>query len=629
MRRTSSLVVPSIEVSRQIDNTAYETVKKVADNIELITDVAEALETDSFGIAAANVEVIQTVAGIASEIVDVANGIGDIASILAYLTEIDAVAENLGVIQAVGSNIDKVTNVYDMLDVLQRVDGNAVSITTVANGIDAIVITASSNDNIDVVATNIQNVNTVVAKMDEIDTVVEYKDNVRTVAENMIPVIWLWQNKQLIEEIASIGTGGLASVVDNIDNILTVADNVEDVVIVADSIDSVNTVAEVSNDVHIVATNIDHVVTNSNNIGSITVVGNDLTLAGYANLQDLGSIEDPVVVEPTGFSVLDTVATNIDVVGIVANSITDVESVGANIDDVISVSVNMAEVLMADENAAIATTKAGEALVSADNAADSEVKAYKWANETEDVPVQGTVGIDDEYSAYHWAKKAEAVAGGSVELGSLYDVNTTGVLDGQVLVYDNEAAANEKWKPATADKVFVGLDQVDNTSDATKWAAVATLTNKYIDDMSNFVGANHVHYEVKNQTGTEIGNGVVVSFAGAVEDEAIRVKPWETGEVAIGITHGAIAHGESGLVIVVGRADGVDTNAYGVFTILYPANGGGLTNVKPTTGYYQAVATVMKKAGGTGGSLLVNFAEPRATTSQIVEEITAIDCGSI
>ncbi|WNV10174.1 hypothetical protein [Tardiphaga sp. 709] len=36
-----------------------------------------------------------------------------------------------------------------------------------------------------------------------------------------------------------------------------------------------------------------------------------------------------------------------------------------------------------------------------------------------------------------------------------------------------------------ADHVIEGLDQVDNTSDATKWAAVATLTNKSIDGATN------------------------------------------------------------------------------------------------------------------------------------------------
>lgn len=40
----------------------------------------------------------------------------------------------------------------------------------------------------------------------------------------------------------------------------------------------------------------------------------------------------------------------------------------------------------------------------------------------------------------------------------------------------------EQWNE---DHIITGLDQVDNTSDATKWAAVATLTNKSIDGATN------------------------------------------------------------------------------------------------------------------------------------------------
>jgi len=71
------------------------------------------------------------------------------------------------------------------------------------------------------------------------------------------------------------------------------------------------------------------------------------------------------------------------------------------------------------------------------NALASENKAYKWAEEAEDIEVE-----PGEYSAYHWAKKAEAAAPPAVE---------DQILDGEVYkapsqnaVYDALVALERK-----------------------------------------------------------------------------------------------------------------------------------------------------------------------------------------
>lgn len=138
------------------------------------------------------------------------------------------------------------------------------------------------------------------------------------------------------------------------------------------------------------------------------------------------------------------------------------------------------------------------------------------------------------------------------------------------------------------------------------------LINKHIDNITNHVGADHIHYKAKNLTGGEISKGTVVSFAGTIEDDdIIRVKPYDIGEVAIGIAHENIPHGSIGLIINTGRYDGYNTSAYSAFNILYPTTNGGLTAIKPSSGLYQACAIVLKRAGGDGGSLLVEFTEPQ------------------
>ena len=197
-------------------------------------------------------------------------------------------------------------------------------------------------------------------------------------------------------------------VADNIEQVITVSNDLElgdssKTKIVADSIVKISTTADNILDINTVATNIDEIIIDANNIGHIVTVGTDLNLAGWTSILDAGAITDAIEMEETGISLIKTVATNIDDVSTVANSINSVVIASDNIAIMNVVGDNITDIQNAEENANIALTKANEALTSA-------TFAHKWAQELEDVPVTGTVGIDDEYSAYHWAKKAESVA---------------------------------------------------------------------------------------------------------------------------------------------------------------------------------------------------------------------------
>jgi len=142
-------------------------------------------------------------------------------------------------------------------------------------------------------------------------------------------------------------------------------------------------------------------------------------------------------------------------------------------------------------------------------------------------------------------------------------------------------------------------------------SAVATFTNKTLDDITNIVGADHVHYKVKNQTGSTIAKGVLVkAISYETGEESIRVAPCSSAsDVAIGITEAAITSGSYGLAINTGVISGLDTGTYAVNTILYNNGLGGLTATKPTSGMYQACAVVIRQQQVTG-ALLVEFTEP-------------------
>ncbi len=163
------------------------------------------------------------------------------------------------------------------------------------------------------------------------------------------------------------------------------------------------------NNIDITAGNIGNIETVSDSITNVNKVAVDIV-----NVNTVASISEDV----------NTVASGLENINIVVDNINDVTSVATTIIP------NLVEILLADTNAAIATTKAGEAQVSAtlaassassaassattattkaseasisaSNALNSENKAEKWADEAEDVEVEA-----GKYSAKHWSEKSK------------------------------------------------------------------------------------------------------------------------------------------------------------------------------------------------------------------------------
>jgi len=188
------------------------------------------------------------------------------------------------------------------------------------------------------------------------------------------------------------------------------------------------------------------------------------------------------------------------------------------------------------------------------------------------------------------------------EAASTFLAKAGGTLTGFLTLHANPTANLHAATKGYVDTVASGIV----TS-----SAVATFTNKTLDDITNIVGADHVHYKVKNQTGSTIAKGVLVkAISYETGEESIRVAPCSSAsDVAIGITEAAITSGSYGLAINTGVVSGLDTGTYAVNTILYNNGLGGLTATKPTSGMYQACAVVIRQQQVTG-ALLVEFTEP-------------------
>ena len=276
-------------------------------------------------------------------------------------------------------------------------------------------------------------------------------------------------------------------------------------------------------------------------------------------------------------------------------NINDFNVVSSNLSVIESVSNNIVDIQNAEENAATATQKALEASNSATEASESEVMARKWSSEPEDVIVSGSFGVDDEYSAYHWAKKAEALAGGSITLDSLYDVDTSGVVNGNVIRYNSNTGI---WE----DSDFRGLNTIGFDLSADYSVGTGELAWNYDEgtlDLGLYNGSvlqigQENTRTVTNDTDITITNGTIVMFAGISGNSGkIKVEPFAgtkgTEKYIYGVATQDITPGSNGTITIDGKVRGINTTGSTVGElwsngdILYakPNDGGRLTNVEP------------------------------------------------
>lgn len=266
--------------------------------------------------------------------------------------------------------------------------------------------------------------------------------------------------------------------------------------------------------------------------------------------------------------------------------------IGSNISDITSVAdtvvPNIAEILLADTNASSASASALSASASASSALNSATSAATSASQASALLDQ----FDDRYLGDKESDPSVDNDGNALLVGALY-WNT---IFNKMRIWDGSAWSDSSTLTASS---------------------IGALTNKTIDDMSNVVGADHVHYKVK-ATAT-ISKGQLVKITGYNSGEnAVEVQPVSSvNDVATGIAESAIANGSFSLVTNTGMIENVNTSSWTFGTILYSNGSGGLTSTKPTSGSYQACAIVLRSHAITG-ALLVEFTEPRpiASTTQ-------------
>ena len=209
-------------------------------------------------------------------------------------------------------------------------------------------------------------------------------------------------------------------------------------------------------------------------LGIVTNV--DIVAANIVDISDIASNLDEILLTNDNAIIATTKASEASASALVATTKSSEASASALVATT-KASEASASATSAGSSATIATTKANEASTSAINALASENKAKKWADESEDVPVESGL-----YSAKHWAAKAAEIVGGgliddvspstSTVFSSTRSNNTYEPKNNNIQGHINNNTTN----PHNVTKSQVGLSNVDNTSDVNKPISSATTT---------------------------------------------------------------------------------------------------------------------------------------------------------
>ena len=501
--------------------------------------------------------------------------------------EISIAVHYIDDILTVTENIDNVITVSEDIDNVNTVGSNMSSVLTVNDNIDNVNITANNIGNVNTVASDIDIINEVNDNLPQINIVHDNVDDVRTVADNILNVNEVVDNMEDINIVKDNMTD-VKTVSTNMDSVNIISYDIAKVITVSDNVENINKVVNDIDNVNIVAENIDSIIIDANNIVDINTVASNI-------------------------DIVETVAINIGNIEDVASNTTNINTIADNIHDINSVIDNIVDIQNAEENALIAIEKADIATTKAQEASDSELMSYKWAEHPENAIVRGTLGTDDEYSSYHWAKKAKAIVVGDIGIVDLNDIDTTGLTDGGMIRFDQSQLKWLAYDFSHNDTIgFNIVDDITVSKGQLGWnKSESTLNLGLSDDVDIALGQGSVRV-VRNDTASTIFSGSLVMFDGILTGSRIKVKPF-TGQAndaiyCYGIASQDILAGTDGIISIEGKVKGINTSGTSVGetwlegNVLYAsATGNGMmTNVVPGDGDLRLPVAFVVNADASG-----------------------------
>jgi len=648
----------------QTVGTNIADVNTVADDITNVnttaTDIANVNTT------ATNIANVNTTATNIADVNTVATNIGDVNTVEDSITNVNTVATDIANVNTTATNITDVNTVATNIADINTVEDSITNVDTVATDITNVNTVATDITNVNTTATNITDVNTVATDIANINTVATNITDVNTVADDLNEVISEIEtvandlNEQLSEiETVAASITNVDTVGTNISDVNTVATDISNVNTTATDIANVNTVATDITNVNTVATDITNVNTVATNISDVNDAYTNATNAA-ASAAAAATSESNAATSETNAAASETAAAASETAA--ATSETNAATSEAN------AATSETNAATSETNAAAsessASASATAAAASAANAAlaydqfDDRYLGSKSADPAVDndgnalvvgaLYFNTTDGVMKVYTSSGWVNASSslavtfsrfmftATAGQTVFTGTDDNSETLTVapdyvmvtLNGIQLEYGSSADFTATSSTITLTSGATAGDELNvyafspfEVADVyTRTQADAyfvsttgnvSLTNKTIDDISNDIGADHVHLKVRNETGSTINAGVTLKVTGwAVGHDCITVAPCSTtGDVAIGMTYAALPTNTNAAVTNTGVIADINTSTYSVGNILYTTGNGTLTTTKPTNGDYQTIGYVLR-SHSSEGVIFVEFTEP-------------------
>jgi hypothetical protein len=472
--KTSSTVGNTGEYSAKYwaTSTAVTTVSSGIANINTVAAAIASVNT-----TAANISNVNTVAGISADVTTVANidgNVSTVAGISANTTTVAGIASNVTTVAGVATNVTTVS-------------GIASNVTTVAN----------NNTNVTTVATNVADVNTVAGEINN--------NNLQTVANDIAAVITLADDlNEATSEIDTVANSitNVDTVGNDIANVNSVATNIANVNTSATNIANVNTVAGISANVTTVAGISADVTTAATNNANITTVAgissNVTTVAGISsNVTTVAGIAADVTTAATNVTAFnntylgaqssaptqDPDGSALDVGDLYFDTVADVLKVRAS-----GGWINAGSAVNGTANRFTFTATSGQTTFTG---ADANGETLAYDSGYMDIYMNGVKLAAGDYTASNGTSVviAPAAAGDTLEMiaygtfnlanvaiNDLTDVNTTGLANNDVLVYNS---SNSRFEPST--KLGTIETNADVTDTANVTAAGALMDSELTD----------------------------------------------------------------------------------------------------------------------------------------------------
>jgi len=469
--------------------------KTQLNNLNLTNLNTVATDISNVNTTATNITNVNTVASDITDVNTVAGDSADIQTLAAISTDITTAAgisSDITTVAAKAAAVQKVAD--DLNEQISEVETVANDLNEITSEIETV---ANSITNVDTVGTNIGNVNTVAGISSNVTSVAGNASNINAAVSN---------------------AANINAAVSNANNITAVANNETNINAVNANSTNINTVAGNN-------TNVTTVAGISTNVSTVAGISSDVT--AVANIsQDIQDVQDKLTELQTVSNDLNEATSEIETV---AASIANVDSVGTNINNVNTVAANLTNVnnfadqysvgntqpssptdgdLWFDTSANVMKVYNGSGFInagSAVNGINNSVEYTATAGQTTfnatydsgfvEVYMNGIRLDDADFTATNGSTvvlNSGAAAGdtvyiqafGTFELlntgiNDLTDVNTTGVADGQALLYNSTTS---KFEAADVDALptQTGNSGKYLTTDGTNssWADVDALPSQ-------------------------------------------------------------------------------------------------------------------------------------------------------